>query len=141
MKTKQYQMEIQMGLIDWDETMSVGVEEIDAQHRQLILLVNESYEALQRHDEDKIPALLEKMKAYAAIHFDTEEAYMKRNNYPGLEAHKLKHVRFKKDVEEFQQKKHEKTNLSKLFVYLSRWLTRHIMDEDKRYTVYMHPKA
>merc|ERR1711941_18556 len=121
------------GLIDWDETMSVGVEEIDIQHRQLILLVNESYEALQRHDEDKIPALLKKMKDYAAVHFEAEEAYMKRNNYPGLEAHKLKHVRFKKDVEEFQQKKHEKTNLSKLFVYLSRWLTRHIMDEDKRY--------
>ncbi|MBC18120.1 Hemerythrin-like metal-binding protein [Pseudodesulfovibrio profundus] len=130
-----------MGLIDWDETMSVGVEEIDIQHRQLILLVNESYEALQRHDEDKIPALLEKMKEYAAVHFETEESYMKRNNYPGLEAHKLKHVRFKKDVEEFQQKKYEKTNLSKLFVYLSRWLTRHIMDEDKRYTVYMRSKA
>jgi len=130
-----------MGLIDWDETMSVGVEEIDIQHRQLILLVNESYEALQRHDEDKIPALLEKMKDYAAVHFEAEEAYMKQNNYPGLEAHKLKHVRFKKDVEEFQQKKHEKTNLSKLFVYLSRWLTRHIMDEDKRYTVYMRSKG
>lgn len=130
-----------MGLIDWDETMSVGVEELDAQHRQLISLVNESYKALQLNDENRIPALLSEMKEYAAVHFETEEAYMKANAYPGLEAHKLKHVKFKKDVEEFQQKASEKTNLSQLFVYLSRWLTRHIMDDDRRYAVHTRQRS
>lgn len=126
-----------MALITWDDTMSVGVSELDEQHKKLISLINEAYEAIQRHDEHLMTELLDKMRAYAKEHFATEEAYMKRYDFPAFEHHKVLHAKFNNDVDEFRKKRFDKTNLSQIFVYLSRWLTAHIMDEDKQYTSYM----
>ncbi|MDC0335739.1 bacteriohemerythrin [Pseudodesulfovibrio sp.] len=126
-----------MALMQWDETMSVGVDELDAQHKKLIDLINEAYAALQTHDEHAMTDLINKMREYANQHFVTEEGYMKKYNYPDFQEHKFHHVQFNYDVDEFQKKQFEKTNLSQIFVFLSRWLTTHIMEEDKQYSSYM----
>jgi len=126
-----------MALMHWDETMSVGVEELDAQHQKLIDLINEAYAAIQKHDEHVMTDLIAKMRDYANLHFSTEEGYLKKYNYPNFEEHKLHHVKFNTDVDEFQKKLYEKTNLSQIFLFLSRWLTKHIMEEDKQYVSYM----
>lgn len=126
-----------MPLMNWDETMSVKSTELDAQHQELISLINESYEAIQRHDEHKLMLLIEKMRAYARHHFETEEMYMEQNAFPDLENHKLLHAKFNQDVDEFQKNLFKKTNLSQVFIFLSRWLTNHIMETDKSYAPYM----
>lgn len=126
-----------MALMEWDKTMSVGVEELDEQHRKLIDLINEAYEAIQTHDEHAMTSLIAKMRDYANLHFKTEEEYLKEYNYPDFQAHKFHHVKFNNDVDEFQRKQFQRTNLSQIFVYLSRWLTSHIMNEDKKYSAYM----
>ncbi len=126
-----------MALMEWDETMSVGVEELDAQHRKLITLINEAYAAIQTHDESAMAVLIKKMHDYANEHFAYEEACLKKYEYPDFEGHKFLHVKFNHDVDEFQRNLFEKTNLSQIFVYLSRWLTSHIMEEDKKYMGYM----
>lgn len=130
-----------MPLMEWDETMSVGVEELDRQHQTLIDLINEAYAAIQKHDGHMVSAILTRMQEYAALHFAAEERYMKDAGYPDLDAHTALHAAFVKDVEGFQREQHKKTNLSKLFVYLSRWLTRHIMDEDRKYSESMAVNA
>ncbi|BCS87696.1 bacteriohemerythrin [Pseudodesulfovibrio sediminis] len=122
-----------MPLMNWDETMSVKSTELDAQHQELISLINDSYEAIQRHDEHKLLTLIEKMRAYAKHHFETEEQYMERYGYPDLEKHKRLHAKFNRDVDEFQKNLFKKTNLSQVFIFLSRWLTNHIMEVDKDY--------
>jgi len=123
--------------MQWDETMAVGVDEIDHQHQGLINLINEAYEAIQRHDEHILSTLIDKMKQYATHHFATEERYMAEYNFPDLEKHKLMHAKFNTDVDGFQQNLFKKTNLSQIFIFLSRWLTNHIMEEDKKYVGYM----
>lgn len=126
-----------MALMEWDDTMSVGVQEIDEQHKQLILLINEAYDAVQRNDENIRGDLLSRMREYAAMHFATEEKYMRKYGYQDLEGHKFQHTKFNTDVDNFQKKQLEKANLSQIFVYLSRWLTNHIMEEDMKYAPYM----
>lgn len=126
-----------MALMQWDETMSVGVELLDRQHQRLIALINETYEAIQKHDEKAIGELVVKMREYANMHFAAEEGYMKQYGFPGLEDHKFKHARFNQEVDTFQKEQFAKTNLSQIFVFLSRWLTSHIMDEDKQYMQYV----
>lgn len=126
-----------MALMQWDETMSVGVEKMDAQHRGLINLINEAYEVMQRHDEHRMSELIDKMRGYANMHFSEEEALMREHGYPEFEAHKFQHAKFNNEVAEFKRKQFEKTNLSQIFVFLSRWLTTHIMDEDRKYTPFM----
>lgn len=126
-----------MELIQWDETMSVGVEELDEQHRQLIRLINEAYAAVQRHDERRLDILLAQMDDYARLHFATEEDYMVRCDYPDLADHRERHDTFSADVADFRKNRFERTNLSQIFVYLSRWLTTHILSEDKKYSGFL----
>ncbi|BDQ36708.1 hemerythrin [Pseudodesulfovibrio nedwellii] len=126
-----------MPLMQWDETMSVDVNELDTQHQELIALMNESYEAIQRHDEPALYLLIGKMRTYAAMHFETEEKYMRENNFPDLENHQKLHKKFNEDVNEFQRNLFNKTNFSQIFVFLSRWLTNHIMEQDKKYLAYI----
>ncbi|QJB54947.1 bacteriohemerythrin [Pseudodesulfovibrio sp. zrk46] len=126
-----------MTLMEWDESMAVGVEELDEQHRILIDLLNAAYEAVQRHDEHRMGELLDKMQDYAITHFATEEKMMAECGVPDLQAHKFQHAKFNNEVLEFKKKQFEKTNLSQIFVFLSRWLTSHIMDQDKKYIPYM----
>ena len=40
---------------------------------------------------------------YVTEHFSTEEEYMKKYNYPKLEAHKAEHVNFMDFYSEFQK--------------------------------------
>lgn len=129
-----------MVLMEWDEMMSVGVEELDSQHRRLIQLINETYEGIQQHDERKVTELITQMREYSKLHFSTEEKFMERYGYPDLEEHKFYHVKFNTDVQAFQRKQYGKTNLSQLFIYLSRWLTSHIMEEDRKFMRYMSKK-
>ena len=126
-----------MTLMNWDDIMSVGVEEIDDQHRQLIDLINAAYEALQKHDEHRMAELIDRMSQYAKIHFATEEQYLFRCGYPHLEAHKVMHVQFNQTVAQFKEQQFSNTNLSKIFVFLSRWLATHILESDKAYVPYL----
>ena len=51
-----------MALIQWSSKYSVGVDEIDAQHRSLIDLTNELYAMMRKHEaNDKITIILDKL--------------------------------------------------------------------------------
>ena len=129
-----------MDLMQWNEAMSVGVEELDGQHQQLIRLINEAYEAMQMHDEHRMTVLIDKMRDYAVTHFSTEEEYLKKYGVPEFDSHKFQHAKFNDAVKDFREKLDSKTNLSKIFVFLSRWLATHIMEIDMQYVPYMPKK-
>lgn len=122
-----------MGLMEWDETMAIGMRELDEQHKKLLSLINEAYETIQRHEEHRMPEIIDKMQDYAVIHFATEEKIFRECNGLDVDEHKIQHKKFITDVEEFRQCQYGKTNLSQLFVYLSRWLVTHIMEEDMKW--------
>jgi len=126
-----------MELIQWEDSMSVGVEELDEQHKQLIRLINEAYAAVQRHDEHRMDLLIAKMSDYARKHFTTEEEHLVRCGYPGIAGHRVQHDKFAADVDEFRKDRFHRTNLSQIFVYLSRWLSTHIMTEDRKYSEFL----
>ncbi len=126
-----------MTLMEWDPTMSVGFEEIDKQHRKLIDIINEAHAALQNQDDEALITLVDKMKGYAQEHFSFEEKIMQQYGFPDIEAHKFQHARYNSDVAEFQKKQFEKTNLPQILVYLSQWLMKHIMEEDKKLMPYI----
>ena len=135
-----------MALMEWDESMSVGVPELDSQHQTLIGLVNEAYEAIRRHDERLLASLVDRMREYAVMHFHYEEECLAKHGYPDLDKHRARHAAFNDQVDAFQKQLFQKTNFSQVFVFLSRWLTDHIMREDMAYKAYMpdpaqHPDA
>ena len=126
-----------MSYLEWTDKLSVGVHEIDDQHRSLIGLINNFYDAIQHERANQETALtLEKLAAYAVFHFQTEENYMNKFNYPGYLPHKLAHEEFTKKITGFQQDFLEKKHVEPLalIAFLNVWIVNHIETVDKQYS-------
>jgi hemerythrin-like metal-binding protein len=129
-----------MGLIEWDNSYSVGNTTIDEQHKKLIKLINEFNESTNSQAENKsISKLLAGLKQYIVFHFKTEELYLRLCNYPDYEQHKKEHERFIKKVENIEHKfaSGTSTEMDEITNYFTNWITHHIKDSDVRYSSYI----
>ena len=71
-----------MEKIIWGENFSVGVRVLDAQHKQIVMLVNTLIEMSDtKVDSEIISDTLTKMTKYAIDHFEREEQYMLEYGY------------------------------------------------------------
>ena len=65
-----------MALMKWDESFSVGVKEIDAQHQKLVAMINELHAAMKEGKvHDVLGEIISGMAKYTIFHFETEEKY------------------------------------------------------------------
>jgi hemerythrin len=123
--------------IDWSDELSVGIEEIDEQHKVLIGLVNKMHEAIhQRHGSAVVGEILDELAGYTKIHFAVEESLMRILHYPGYEEHHEQHQDLLQQVVELQEKVASgKSSVSfELLHFLKTWLTKHILKEDMSYS-------
>ncbi|MFZ2726672.1 MAG: bacteriohemerythrin [Methylococcaceae bacterium] len=122
---------------EWTDELSVGIEEIDAQHKVLVGLVNRLYEETIAHQGNSavLDEILNQLVEYTIIHFAVEESLFRIFDYPAAETHTHHHEDLKKQVLELQRKvKHgEATVNTELLLFLKRWLQNHIIVEDKLY--------
>jgi len=89
----------------WDPKYSVGVAEIDNQHRRLVELIDEMHIAMKEgHAREEAPKILGGLIDYTQKHFATEERLMDRYRYPAAAVHKDKHGRIVARVLEFKEK-------------------------------------
>ncbi|MGD8908391.1 MAG: bacteriohemerythrin [Chromatiales bacterium] len=123
--------------VEWSNDLSVGIEEIDEQHKVLVGLVNKMHEAIhQRHGSDVVISILSDLADYTRIHFAVEESLMRILNYPGYEEHKKVHEELLHTVQDLQEKvaSGKKSIGFELMHFLKTWLTKHILDEDMEYS-------
>ena len=133
-----------MALIQWDETFSVNVVEIDAQHKKLVEMINELNEAMRvGKGNDILGRIIDALIDYAGIHFKTEENYFDQFGYPARDEHKKEHSEFTQKVAEFQSAfTAGKLCLSvEVMRFLSRWLQNHIKGSDKEYGPFLNEKG
>lgn len=134
-----------IGKIEWnDATMSVGVQEIDAQHKALVNLINNLFDAVK---EGKGTAIFEKLISdlmkYTQIHFTTEERLFDQYNYPEKVSHTATHKAFVDRVASFKKDFDSgKTGLTTgVLSFLRDWLVKHIMSEDRKYMSFFQAKG
>jgi hemerythrin len=127
------------GIIVWDERLSVGIQKIDAQHQELVKIINclVENEDATGHSEP-IAQVLDRMTQYAFYHFDTEETLMLQYGYPDYESHREEHTQFKMKTAKFclDALQGKETLPDELLSYLRDWLTNHILKEDMKYKPY-----
>ncbi len=126
--------------IVWSDEWSVGIEEIDEQHKVLVNLINRMHNAIaEKHGSEIVSDILAELADYTKIHFAVEESLMRILGYPGYEEHKDVHDDLLEHVVDLQKKAaSSNTSISfELIHFLKSWLSKHIMEEDMQYTGFM----
>ena len=129
-----------MGLFEWTPLYEVGVPAIDRQHRFLMGLVNEMFEAVVTGQGPRSAArVLEQLKAYTHSHFRFEEALLTKAQDPGLAEHKELHRELLARLDEVQDLLEEGSHEAegKAMELMRSWLIDHIRDNDSEHARYM----
>jgi len=123
--------------IDWTEELSVGIQEIDEQHKILIDLINRLYESIVKQtDNQEVNEILTELVQYTIVHFAVEESLMRIFDYPDYEGHKKIHQELQQQVIDLHKKvKENQASVSMdLLKFLKNWLSQHIFVEDQKYS-------
>jgi hemerythrin len=125
-----------MDKLTWSEKFSVGVPEIDAQHMEIIRIINKLIDANNVEvSSEVISETLTSMTNYAIMHFKTEEDFMLRNNFPGFTAHKKEHTEYRKKTLSFclDTMVHKNSVPVDILTFLKDWWMHHILESDMKY--------
>lgn len=128
-----------------DETMSIGLPAIDADHRRLLELINEvEAVALQRSPTDVIERVLAQLAQYVSYHFRREEDMMRKAGFPDLADHEMLHEEFSDRVCQLTAQYFTDANLAdsrELLDFLSNWLVVHIQSRDPEFVSWVKAAA
>jgi hemerythrin len=87
-----YDLSMDTVLLEWTTALSLGIEEIDVQHRELFRRVGQVRDAAFSGDVGEVDRTLAFLGTYVEFHFGAEERYMAAQRYPGLERHREEHA-------------------------------------------------
>ncbi|WP_125153231.1 bacteriohemerythrin [Clostridium rectalis] len=127
----------------WKEKYRVGVDLIDLQHKELFKRVSEFINIVQDKNttkwKDKIQQIKKTMifmQEYVVSHFDAEEAYQKKINYPDKKNHEKIHSDFKNMVNNYairlEKENYPEELVKELAGKLMTWLIMHVTQTDQK---------
>lgn len=124
--------------IDWEDSLSVGIDVIDTHHHYLLDLINDLYSVvIQKRGSREVAKLVKALEAYAKVHFRAEEQMMGVYGFPELAQQQQQHLGFESKVQEFYDELHDNPLVAQFDVltYLRDWLIHHIRVEDAKLAV------
>ena len=124
-----------MPYFSWSPAYSVGLREIDLQHKSLVQAVNALHVALHSEQGAKdLSWILNFLANYTTEHFQREEELMELFAFPQQEEHVQLHKELLGQVGAFlgRYQSGEEAISQDLLDFLKRWLVVHIGDEDRR---------
>ncbi len=123
--------------VTWTPDLSVGIRNIDDQHKIWFDKANELFEAgRQQKAKEYINTMIDFLDEYTKKHFKDEEAYMEEIRYPEIDAQKKAHASFISDLAKLKNDYNGAggnlmviLNANKMVIS---WLTNHIRQMDKK---------
>ena len=123
-------------LVSWGERFAIGIPSIDDQHKELVRLFNELYDAVQiGNGHEKLKDTFDRLTQYTLDHFSYEERLLYENGYTHLEAHIREHSELTDRLSAIRDKYEAGTRMLSLetLPFLMNWLVKHIQCVDKSY--------
>ncbi|MGA3371229.1 MAG: bacteriohemerythrin [Terracidiphilus sp.] len=133
-----------MPWISWEPELSVGVKELDDDHRELIGMLNEIHATANGRQNQGLSDLVERVVASAKAHFAHEERLLDEAGYPEADAHYKEHDRMIAKALSVQAafRCGSPCALSQeFFDFLRDWLIHHIRECDKSYGPSLNAKG
>jgi hemerythrin-like metal-binding protein len=138
--------------MQWNDSLAVGFDKIDTEHKELFKMIQELVDAIHQHTcKYKIDDIIKFMEDYANNHFAMEEKYMKELEYPEYGLHKAEHEKFRITFSGLKREL-EKIKISGSFAgsyelsvatdqMLVDWLLDHIAKVDKKLAYFLNEKG
>ena len=126
--------------IAWSRVLSVGVDEIDEDHRKLVNIFNIlNHSVMAKESPDYLAAVLEELINCTIWHFSHEERLMLKHRYAEAKDHKAEHRDLINSAQALQRdilQGNEAVGDAQI-EFLERWLTEHILTADMRLGSYL----
>jgi hemerythrin-like metal-binding protein len=133
-----------MEFFPWKEQYKVGISSIDNQHKRLVSILNELYNRLDSgKGKEAMGNTLSALIDYTKTHFSAEEGIMKLHDFPGYQEHKETHARMASHVVKLSRdfQVGEITSPIQIANFLKGWLSKHILETDKQYGLFLNSKG
>jgi hemerythrin-like metal-binding protein len=129
-----------MALIEWNDSLKLGIAVVDRQHERLVGIINRLQEAtIEGRGTDVIGEIMDELIIYTATHFSMEEKYFAKFDYPGAEEHKREHDALIERVSAFatdfeKAPRNARSALAEeLLQFLQIWWRYHMMETDSKF--------
>ncbi len=133
-----------MTKIKWSEDCSVGVPSIDEQHKQLVSLTNELFQAIIKDQgQDVALDVLNQVAEFAKYHIDHEESLLQKYDYPRhrLQPHIAEHRKLIHGVDKLIRESSTDHLDLKIYDFLRTWTTEHFNLLDKDFATFLQDKG
>jgi len=125
-----------MPFMVWNDRISVGVEAVDREHKKLVGIINELYDAIvARRSKEVLGGLLDELTVYSKYHFDREEQFFHATGYGDAAQHTRQHSDFTRQVKGIRERYRSGSAGLNLEVmnFLKDWLFDHILASDAKF--------
>lgn len=124
-----------MTLVEWRDEFKIGIDEVDFEHREMIELINESYNESKKQASgmavmDFLGEIFEKISA----HFALEEKIMRDLDYDQYEDHKEDHERLLDSIRDIMDEYMDASTMDdeKFGAHLKEWFVNHFSTKDAK---------
>ncbi len=128
-----------MAAIEWSSELSVGIQDVDTEHQNLVRILNDLDEAMRAGKGSRIMEdILTRLLEYTVSHFESEERLMKESEYPKLQLHQSLHRQLVEKAVKLQKtfRNSGRRITRETMDFLKYWLTNHIMVDDMAFGKY-----
>ncbi|MBI2993175.1 MAG: hemerythrin family protein [Gammaproteobacteria bacterium] len=123
-----------MTRLQWRDEYSIGIADIDYEHRELIGLINDLIDGIAEDSADAVMDHLGEIYARIAAHFALEEKIMRERNYDQYADHKADHDRLLDAIRDIMDEYDDDASLDndEFVDRLDHWFTDHFRTKDAR---------
>jgi len=122
--------------MEWKKEYSIGIREIDEQHKAVIECISDIEQAVARYDRRSVDAAIVRLVDLAHAHFTLEESLMRILDYPGLEEHADDHKQFSAHLRMLQERFLTTAVFHDRIESLQEWWDAHVQEHDKSYALH-----
>jgi len=129
-----------MDSFKWKDGFNIGIAEIDEQHRSFLECLNDCNAQISSGKRGSIDrSLIDRLSAYAAMHFRFEESLMEAEGYPEIAQQRTMHKYFEAQVAELEASlsKQGGRSLESVLAFLRDWFLNHVIEQDKKFASYV----
>ena len=129
-------------LIVWQPEYELKIPIIDEHHRGIVTTINSLYFGMQnKQGKDLLKPVISMIYEYTRIHFQIEEDFHKKLNFPELKRHHELHNELTQKLVNVSKKSIWDDDPYEFLEFLKKWWIDHICEEDRVFAEFLHKKT